>query len=113
MAMPIILNRALRLEQSVDVPDGAGGFVKSWDAMGVIWGHVAARSGSGGPREFGASGRLSLIVTVRYAPQGRVDRPLPGQRFVDGTRSYAIEAVHEADTRGHYLKCYAEEERPL
>jgi|SaaInl85LU_5_DNA_1037374.scaffolds.fasta_scaffold86035_1 head-tail adaptor len=104
------LDRRLVLEEARSVSDGAGGNSEIWSPLGVHWGQVDARTGSGRAREFLTRSRLGLKITIRYAPQGSTTRPKPGQRFVEGTRIYAIDAVHEMGARGGYLMCFAEEE---
>jgi head-tail adaptor len=106
----ITLDRRLVLEAAESVSDGAGGNTVVWAELGVHWAQVDARSGSGRPREFTTQSRLGLKITVRYAPQGSAARPRPGQRFVEGTRIYAIDAVHEIGSRKNFLVCFSEEE---
>ncbi len=104
------LNRRLTLESPVRVPDGAGGFEQSWTAIGVVWAQLKARTG----RETqGAAASLSTVpysVVVRAAPVGDPQRPVPEQRFRDGTRVFHIRSVAEADPEGRYLTCIADEE---
>lgn len=104
------LDRRLVLEEANSVSDGAGGNSEVWSALGVHWAQVDARTGSGRSREFLTRSRLGLKITIRFAPQGSTARPKPGQRFVDGSRIYAIDAVHEIGGRSGYLMCFAEEE---
>lgn len=106
----VTLDRRLVLEAAESVSDGAGGNTVVWSALGVHWAQVDARSGSGRPREFNTQSRLGLKITVRHAPQGSSARPKPGQRFVEGSRIYIIDAVHEIGSRQNYLVCFAEEE---
>jgi len=104
------MNRRLRLEEPVQVGDGAGGHTVVWQEIGILWGDVAARTG----REVaGAGAALSKVpfrITVRAAPVGSPSRPVAGQRFRDGTRTFAIVAVAEGDDIGRHLICVAEEE---
>lgn len=53
---------------------------------------------------------MGFRITVRAAPQGAPSRPTPLQRFRDGARLFAIEAVTEADPEGRFLVCFAREE---
>ena len=102
-----VLNRKLVLEAPVRTPDGAGGFGRNWMVLGTLWAQVDGRTGRGitiGPHEIGS---VPVRITVRGAPAGAPSRPEPDQRFRDGTRSYAIQAVTEADPEGRYLICYA------
>ncbi len=104
------LTRRLVLEAPQRAPDGAGGFVDSWAALGTLWAEVVARSGR---ERAGAGGALSHVpyrITVRGAPAGAPSRPRPEQRFREGARIFRILSVAEADAQGHYLICQAEEE---
>lgn len=109
MSVPV-LDRKLVLESALPVADGAGGFSESWTALGTLWAAVEARAG----RERGAAGGSVSVaryrITVRAVPVGMASRPRPGQRFRDGTRTFAIRAVSEADSAGRYLVCQTEEE---
>ena len=104
------LNQPLVLEEPVRVSDGAGGFTEGWIALGTLWAEISARSG----REVGASGapvsRVGYKIVVRAAPFGTPERPKPEQRFRNGSRIFAIQAVAERDPEGRYLTCFADEE---
>ena len=106
------LNRSLVLERPVQVADGAGGFGLTWESVGTLWGEIKAGSG----RDMaGVEITLATVpyrITVRGAPVGSPQRPLPEQRFRDGTRVYHILAVTERDAGGFYLSCFAREEVP-
>lgn len=106
----IQLSRPLVLERPGETPDGAGGFAGYWEALGVVWADV--RSGTG--REVagvgGGRSRNVLRIIVRGAPQESQSRPKAGQRFRDGGRIFNITAVAEADPRGKFLTCFADEE---
>ena len=104
------LNRALTLEERVELADGAGGLSNSWNALGTLWAEVRSFSG----RESGGLGvarsKVSLKIKLRALPQGSQMRPRPDQRFREGNRLYRITAVSEAEPSGRYLVCYASEE---
>lgn len=106
------LTRPLVLEGRVQTPDGAGGFTLAWQALGTLWAEVTPGAG----REVtGQEVTLSAVpyrITVRAAPQGAPSRPVPGQRFREGARVFAIVAVTEAGGAGRYLTCFAREEVP-
>ena len=104
------LNRRLTLEASSHVSDGAGGFEESWTVLGVLWAHLAPRSGRERARDGAALANVSYRITVRGAPETSLERPRPQQRFRDGSRVFQIRAVTEADPEGRYLLCYADEE---
>lgn len=104
------LNRALVLEGSARLPDGAGGFSEIWAALGMLW--AAIRVGHG--REAEAAGlsvsKVTCKITVRAAPVGAPSRPVAGQRLRDGSRVFRILAVTEADAEARYLTCHVREE---
>ena len=104
------LNRQLVLEGVVRSPDGAGGFGETWVVLGELWAEVVSRTG----RERAEAGvpisTVSYRIVVRSAPAGAPSRPLPEQRFRDGSRLYVIQAVSERDADGRYLTCFADEE---
>ena len=104
------LNRHLILEDSYRSPDGAGGFTTDWRVLGLLWAQVVPGTGRERADNAVALSRVPYKITVRAAPSGAPSRPHAGQRFVDGTRIFAITAVTEADTGGRYLMCHAEEE---
>lgn len=103
------LNRALVLETAERVADGAGGFAIEWRPLGTVWAQVDARSGREVSGAMSALSKLSLRITVRGAPRDSVRRPVAGQRFREGTRHYAINAVAE-DASGRFLICHSHEE---
>lgn len=104
------LNRKLVLEEPTRVADDAGGYVVTWQPLGTLWAQI--KSGSG--RELAAHNlprsRVPLRIVVRAAPMGASQRPVPGQRFVEGSRVYEITAVTEVDRLTRFLTCHAEEE---
>jgi SPP1 family predicted phage head-tail adaptor len=102
------LNRRLTLEAPQRLPDGAGGFIETWQALGRVWAEVLPR---GAGREVdAAASRLNLKILVRATPHGAPSRPTAAMRFREGARLYRIEAVTEADATGRYLICFASEE---
>lgn len=104
------LNRHLTLEGVVRSPDGAGGYTETWAVLGDLWAEVSARTG----RERAEAGvpvsTVSYRIVVRAAPVGAPSRPIPEQRFRDGTRLYVIQAVADRDPEGRFLTCFADEE---
>ncbi|MBS1303592.1 head-tail adaptor protein [Loktanella sp. SALINAS62] len=104
------LNRSLTLEAPQSTPDGAGGYVLTWSALGTLWADV--RPGNGQTRAIGETtvSRVPLIITVRSAVVGSDARPVAGQRLRDGARLFAVLAVTERDPSGRFLTCHATEE---
>ncbi|MGY6549264.1 MAG: phage head closure protein [Roseinatronobacter sp.] len=106
------LTRALVLESPVTQRDGAGGFVKQWQALGTLWAEIRAGSGRERFAALGPTGEMRLRILVRGAPHGSPQRPRADQRFREGARIFRILAVAEADVQGRYLICTALEEQP-
>lgn len=104
------LNRKVTLEGRIRAEDGAGGFTDSWGAVCTLWAEVASRGGRLVRGETGESSVGRFRVTVRAAPPGHSNRPLPGQRFDLAGRILRIEAVTERDPDALYLRCDCEEE---
>lgn len=104
------LNRKLVLEEAQRTSDGAGGYVETWVPLGTLWASVEALSGFEGSRDFVTVSRVPMRIHVRGAPVGSPRRPKPDQRFTEGSRTYRILSVAEADAQGHYLICHAQEE---
>lgn len=106
------LTRALTLEAAQQTPDGAGGFVQSWQALGILWAEVLPGTGRDAAGEDVVLSTVPYRITVRGAPTGSASRPLVGQRFRNGTRVFSILAVTERDADGRYLVCFVREEGP-
>ena len=106
------LHRRLALEAEALTADGAGGFVRAWVARGYVWGEVTPRTGPSVAGEEVHLSRQAYRITVRGAAPGEPSRPVAGERFRDGSRTFAILAVTESDPSGRYLVCAAREEEP-
>ncbi len=107
----IHLNRALTLETPVDTPDGAGGFTRSWQALGMLWANIVPRTGRARDGGEVSVAQTRYRITLRAAPVEAAQRPRPEQRFREGARVFLIEAVLESDDSGRYLTCFATEEQ--
>ncbi|MCB1332320.1 MAG: head-tail adaptor protein [Roseivivax sp.] len=107
---PPRLTRMLALESPRPMPDGMGGRRELWEVLGTLHADVRARTGREKAFAAGALSDTGYRITVRAAPAGSPQRPVPGQRLRDGERRFRIEAVTEADAAGRYLICFANEE---
>tara|TARA_R110002094_G_scaffold72435_1_gene80744 strand:- start:442 stop:783 length:342 start_codon:yes stop_codon:yes gene_type:complete len=110
MSRAVNLNRQLILETKSSISDGAGGYENSWIAMGTLWGDLTGQRGRGRETSLNDVSVVASKVVVRSAQVGSSMRPQTGQRFREGTRVYAIEAVGEYDQQGLYLTCWVKEE---
>lgn len=104
-----VLNRRLVLERDDRAPDGAGGWLRQWAELGVLWASVEPRVGREVVAEGRAEAQVSHRILVRAAPEGHPARPKAGQRLREGGRVFALRAVTEADARGRFLICWADE----
>lgn len=110
--MDVHLNRLLTLEQSIEVPDGAGGYDLSWSALGQVWAEIRPGAGRDAGGEEVTLTSVPYRITLRGAPDGSARRPVAGHRLREGNRLFRILAVTERDAGGHYLTCFAREEKP-
>ncbi len=104
------LNRKLVLEEAQRAPDGAGGQVETWVALGTVWASVSAGAGREQGGQLVTVSKVPYRIVVRAEPEGSPARPKPDQRFRDGGRIFRILAVAEHDAAAHYLMCHAREE---
>lgn len=104
------LTRKLTLETKDRVPDGGGGFTEVWTPLGAHWAEVTSRAGAARAEAGVPVSAVSYRIVVRGSPPGSAARPMPGQRFREGQRIFAVIAVAEHDAAGMYLTCFAEEE---
>lgn len=103
------LTRRLVLEARESAPDGSGGQVSSWRALGALWADLAPRSGREDFVGGRASPRQGWRILVRGAPPGAASRPVAGQRLREGERVFRILSVAEHDPEGRYLVLTADE----
>lgn len=104
------LNRSFVLEAPLKVADGAGGYNRDWEPLGVLWAEVKAGSGREKAETAATLSRVPYRITVRAAPYGAPSRPVAGQRLRDGSRIFKIFAVAEWGVKAAYLTCHTEEE---
>ncbi len=104
------LNRALTLETQMQVPDGAGGYTRDWQSIGVVWAEVKAGSGRETAAFAVTVSRVPYRIVMRATAYGAPSRPVAGQRFREGDRIFHINAVAEKGHDGRFLTCHAEEE---
>ena len=109
MADPV-MNRSLVLEAPQKIADGAGGYDRNWEPLGVLWAEVKAGTGRETARGQATFSRSPFKITVRAAPYDAPSRPKVGQRLVEGSRIYNIFAVAETGVHAQFLVCHADEE---
>jgi len=100
------LRRRLTIEAAVDVPDGAGGVSRTWNAVGDVFAKVVPRR----RRETVDDGRQVGLVTHLVTIRRRED--VNGEvRFVEGETLYRVLAVEDADPLRRFQDCWCEEEQ--
>lgn len=109
--MSVRLNRRLTLEAEERQADGAGGFASAWVAKGVIWAEVRPGTGREQGADFLTYATVPYRITVRAAPHGAPSRPVAGQRFREGERTFRVRAVADTEA-GMFLTCFCHEEVP-
>lgn len=101
------LRHRLTVEAPVETPDGMGGVVRNWSALGQVWAAiepVAAGDAVVADRRVGA-------LTHRVVLRRRGDLTLD-HRFKLGGRLFAIRALRDREEDGRFLECLVAEERP-
>ena len=100
------LRRRLTIEAASDVPDGAGGVVRTWAPIDAIFARIEPRR----RRESNDDGRMVGLVTHCVTIRRRDD--IDGRvRFVGDGKTYRIVAVEDADPQRRFLDCWCEEEQ--
>jgi head-tail adaptor len=106
---PPVLARRLTLEGRAALPDGGGGTVESWTALGAHWAEVLPRAASERIYDGVEASAVTHCITLRGLPFGHPARPVASQRLRDGARAYDILGVTEADAQGAWLLVWARE----
>ena len=107
--MSVRLTRRLVLEERGRSPDGAGGTLGGWAALGTHWGAVVPRGGRLERGEGRARARVPYRITLRAVSEASPARPRAGQRFRAGLTLFAIRAVALSQD-GRFLICDVDEE---
>ncbi|MFQ5347366.1 MAG: phage head closure protein [Rhodothalassiaceae bacterium] len=103
---PGALRERMTPEAANDVPDGAGGVVRSWQAQAPVWAAVRPLSATAGERAGRSLDRARYEVTVRG------NRGLKaGMRLLWRGRILDILATRPLDAGGRYLLLLCEEQR--
>ena len=104
------LTRLMVLETPVRIQDGAGGHTTNWTPKGSLYVEVKPGAGRQARGEITALSRLTCRIITRAAAIGTASRPVPGDRFREGSRLFRVDAVAAYDRGAHYLTCYTVEE---
>jgi SPP1 family predicted phage head-tail adaptor len=84
------LNRRIRLQRPLDVPDGAGGYTRTWQDVATLWAYLEPKAG----REQWQLQQVYPIhllrVILRYSPSLHIDESM---RLVYRSQPYNIRSV--------------------
>lgn len=108
--MAPVLDRPFLLEARERLPDGSGGVIETWVTLGTLWGELRPGPAREEIVDTRNQSRQGHRILVRASPQGAPSRPIPGQRFREGSRLFRIHAVSEADESARFLLCMVSEE---
>jgi SPP1 family predicted phage head-tail adaptor len=97
----------LTLEAAEEIEDGAGGVLRSWEAVGQIWAKIEPLL----LNDRVVSDRRLGVLTHRIHLRHRADLTL-SHRFKLGTRVFVIRALRDPDEGGVLLEALVEEQHP-
>ena len=100
------LRRLAVLEAPARLPDGAGGFERSWTPLARHRVALAPASGAESAEASQQASRVTHRLTLR-ASASLI--PRADQRFRIGARLFDIRAVFQSGGRGQFLTCLCEE----
>ncbi|MEI8144255.1 MAG: phage head closure protein [Alphaproteobacteria bacterium] len=101
------MRHRLVVEAPVEMPDGAGGVTRSYQAIATVWAEIEAVDGAERRLEDRLVQRNTFRITLR-ALAGLT----AAHRFRKGDRIFDIHAIKELPPAGRYLQCEAEETTP-
>jgi SPP1 family predicted phage head-tail adaptor len=104
MTAPGKLNRRLVLEEPVIMPDGAGGVIRTYQALTTLWGALVPVSASNVVMADGSGATVTHRITIRTGPEVS-----PRHRFRWGARQFQVVALRDEDGQGRFLQIEAEE----
>ncbi len=105
MTDPGQFNRRLTLEAPVEMPDGAGGVTRIYEAVATLWASVTPVSA----REHSEAVQRGISITHRIGLRFSADIT-SRHRFRDGERIFRIVALRDRDGRKRFLQIEADEQ---
>lgn len=101
------LSHRLTLERPILTPDGAGGWARSWQEVGRIWGAIKSSAGREGAVGERPASRVSHRIIVRRGLSND-EVPTADCRLRHGETVFAIHAVSDTDEDRGFLTLWAE-----
>lgn len=99
--------RRILIERPDEIPDGAGGRLRIWNAGPRVWGAVEPRGAEAVFAAEQAGQRVTHLITLH--PDGNFTLEC---RLRVGTRIFQPRSFHEVDDTGRYVAILAEEVSP-
>lgn len=98
------LRHRLTLQQAVRTPDAGGGADLVWTDVAAVWASVVAVNGSARDASDKIDTRIRTKIRMRFRTG-----IMPGMRFVEGARTFNIQAALDEDGSRKWLLCLCEE----
>lgn len=92
------MNRRCTLERETRLPDGAGGYTRTWDAYATVWGDLTVKSGNEKQVSEQQTNVQEYMLRIRY----RRD-VLPADRVVIQGAAYNVRNVFNNDQKRRFL----------
>jgi len=108
------LKHRLALQQEVVAADGAGGFVRSWSEIAMLWAEIMpvmsgdARQNAASGREIFMAGQVQAIISHRILLRWR-SNVTPAMRLVFDNRKFNIRYVAAMDGERDMLELLVQE----
>jgi SPP1 family predicted phage head-tail adaptor len=97
----------LQLEGPVETPDNAGGVIRNWTLLALLWADVATLNAQQRLEAEQIGQTVTHRVTIRWR-----DGVSTKQRLRRGTQIFLIRGVEDPDDRRRRLICNCEEIKP-
>jgi len=104
MSNPGLLRSRLTLEAPVESADGAGGVVRSFEAVATLWAEVTPVSAARAVEAERLGARVTHLISIRFA-----DDITTKHRLRDAARVFRMVSLRDRDGRKRFLTIEAEE----
>lgn len=104
MTDPGSLDKRLIVEAPVETPDGAGGMVRTYEAVATVWASITPVTARPAVDADRAGALVTHRIVVRTGPVLSTRH-----RLRNGGRVFAIAAFRDADGRGRFIDISAQE----
>lgn len=98
------LNKQVRIEQLIQEPDGAGGFVHYWQELSNVWAEIKTIRALQRWRFAQVESSATHLITIRY--RSDIDNTM---RIIYGSQIYTIHTITNPFQQGVFLELLVEE----